>query len=838
MGQRAIFLNACRDLTWPKQLTAFGSLVPFGDTSMRSKLAPACWCILVLAFSVRSFSAPPNVVQYASYQTSGSNGENSSSVQFNAPTSAGNAIWVVVTLSDADAVNTLAVTDTQGNVYTQLEQENDGAPGSQTVAEFYASNIVGDATAPNTVTLSTAYENYRGLLVAEIGGTAAVPLVGSSGNIQDALGAGSNGVTSGSIAVGAGQTPALLTAVSMNTSGLSSGDAAPASGAGFSQVAQMWNWGSALATFETAAISSAGNSAALFNALFSDSYVTVAAVFLPAVPQAPPAVNISASPTAIIVGGSSTLTWASPNATACTASGNWTGPEPTSGALTVSPTATAIYTLTCTGPAGASAPVSATVSVNPPLPTVALAADANSIVDGGSAVLSWSSTSAASCAATGGWSGTKAGAGTVAVSPKATSAYSMTCSNSSGASPASSVTVTVTPAPPHTPKVTLSASPASLASGGSSTLTWSATDATSCAASNAWSGIEAVSGNLLVTPAATSIYTLACANATVGSPPRSIVVAVAPPKPTVAISASPGLIAAGASSVISWTSTNAASCAASGAWSGTLPASGTQTVTPSATGRYSIVCSNVTGNSGVESVPVSVVSATAPAVVQYATHQTAGSDTENNSTAQFNALTQPGDTIWVAATVSDYAGVHAISVTDSQGNVYTKLDQKNDHGQGSQSVAHFYAANIAGDTSRPDTITIHWTNDDYKGILIAEISGATAAPLVGHSAQVQDRLAAGSGNVTAGSMTIASTQLPALVIGLSMNTTGGTSDLGGNGYGGPAAGSGFTPLAEFWNWGANLATLESAPATTPENASALFNALGADSYVTVSAVFY
>jgi hypothetical protein len=45
------------------------------------------------------------------------------------------------------------------------------------------------------------------------------------------------------------------------------------------------------------------------------------------------------------------------------------------------------------------------------------------------------------------------------------------------------------------PAVTLTASPASVASGQSTTLQWSATNATSCTASGAWSGSKAASGS-------------------------------------------------------------------------------------------------------------------------------------------------------------------------------------------------------------------------------------------------------------------------------------------------------------------------------------------------------
>ena len=97
---------------------------------------------------------------------------------------------------------------------------------------------------------------------------------------------------------------------------------------------------------------------------------------------------------------------------------------------------------------------------------------------------------------------------------------------------------------------------------------------------------------------------------------------------------------------------------------------------------------------------------------------------------------------------------------------------------------------------------------------------------------------AGSNNVTSGDMSISSADLPALVIGLSMNTNGGSGDMGGTGFGGPAAGTGFTEVAQFWEWGVNLATLETATVTEAGGVAAVFDAPGKGSYVTVAAAFY
>ena len=252
-----------------------------------------------------------------------------------------------------------------------------------------------------------------------------------------------------------------------------------------------------------------------------------------------------------------------------------------------------------------------------------------------------------------------------------------------------------------------------------------------------------------------------------------------------------------------------------------------------------VACGGGGGSAGQPAIRApSAASATPPTLVQTNSFQTQNADFTVDTPVQFNAPTAAGNAIWVAVTVPDFGGIHPIAVSDTQGNTYTLLDQQNDGAPGSQSVAHFYAANIHGDASTPDTVTVSWAYDNYKGVLIAEIGGATQAPLVGHSSNIQDGLAAGTDNVTAGPIEITAAQTPALILALSMNTSGGTSDLGGSGAPGPAAGSGSNQVGMLWNWGANLATFATGTVTAAESSSSLFSAAHADSYVTVAAAFH
>lgn len=79
-------------------------------------------------------------------------------------------------------------------------------------------------------------------------------------------------------------------------------------------------------------------------------------------PPTTPTVSISASPTSIVSGQASTLNWSASNATACTASGAWSGSKATSGSQSVNPTVSSTYTINCTG-TGGSASKSIQISV-------------------------------------------------------------------------------------------------------------------------------------------------------------------------------------------------------------------------------------------------------------------------------------------------------------------------------------------------------------------------------------------------------------------------------------------------------------------------------------------
>ncbi|MCZ6642720.1 MAG: hypothetical protein O7F71_14165 [Gammaproteobacteria bacterium] len=124
-----------------------------------------------------------------------------------------------------------------------------------------------------------------------------------------------------------------------------------------------------------------------------------------------------------------------------------------------------------------------------------------------SVTLSWSTSNATECQASGGWSGTKSLSGHVHVTITQDTSFRLSCSGDGGGGLAE---VTVQANSSGT-IVTLSASPEEIAAGEASTLTWDSTNATGCAAEGAWSGTQPTSGSF-VTGALTedTTYRLTC----------------------------------------------------------------------------------------------------------------------------------------------------------------------------------------------------------------------------------------------------------------------------------------------------------------------------------------
>ena len=228
-------------------------------------------------------------------------------------------------------------------------------------------------------------------------------------------------------------------------------------------------------------------------------------------------------------------------------------------------------------------------------PTVDLSADPLNILIGESSTLTWNSVNADACEIDQGI-GSVSLNGSVSVSPAQTTTYTITATNADGTA-TDSVTVTVTyPAP----TVSISADPETIQAGGSSTLTWSSTDADSVVIDQGI-GTVATNGSVTVSPIETTTYTISVTGPG-GTATANVTVTATYPPPTVSISADPETIQAGESATLTWNSTNADS-AVIDQGVGTVASNGSFTVSPTETTTYTIT---VTSPSGTATADVTV----------------------------------------------------------------------------------------------------------------------------------------------------------------------------------------------------------------------------------------
>jgi hypothetical protein len=333
-----------------------------------------------------------------------------------------------------------------------------------------------------------------------------------------------------------------------------------------------------------------------------------------------PTLILTANYTSVVAGSPTALTWTTTNASSCTASGGWTGTKAINGTESMTPTASATYTLACTGAGG---PISKSVSVTVTQPTTTTPTPTTS---GQTIAVNSSVETTANVNVRSTVGGAKLGnqltgaKGIVKSGPGYNDGFTWWNADfGSGVDGwvagqylkiSTAPTPTPTPTPTQAaPTLSIAISQTSVVSGQSAALTWNASNATSCTASGGWSGTKSVSGTETVTPTASATYTLACTGAG-GSVSKSVSVSVTQPvAPTLTLSLGTTTVIKGQSSDLTWTTTNASSCTASGGWTGTKAINGIETMTPTASATYTLSCTGA-GGSVSKSVAVSVTSNT------------------------------------------------------------------------------------------------------------------------------------------------------------------------------------------------------------------------------------
>ncbi|MDP2926816.1 MAG: hypothetical protein Q8N65_01620 [bacterium] len=397
--------------------------------------------------------------------------------------------------------------------------------------------------------------------------------------------------------------------------------------------------------------------------------------------QSLPTVDIKANgsdgPVTIAYNTAATLSWASTNATACTASGDWAGAKATSGSeSTGSLTNSKTYTISCTG-AGGMANDSVTVIVQPATaPTVDIKANSSdgpvTIAYNTAATLSWISTNATSCTASSDWAGAKATSGSESTGSLTNSkTYTISCTGAGGTANDSVTVIVQSAAPTVDLKANGSDGPVTIAYNTAATLSWTSSNTTSCAASGDWSGSKAVSGSESTGSLTNSkTYTITCSGSG-GTAADSVTVIVQAPPPTVdlKINNSDGSVnvAYNTAATLSWTSSNTTSCAASGDWTGAKATSGSEStgsLTVVKTYTYTISC---TGAGGTANDSVSAIVQTPAPTVDIKANSSDGPITIDYNTAATLFWTSSNTTICTAS--GDWAGAKATGGFESTNNL-------------------------------------------------------------------------------------------------------------------------------------------------------------------------
>ncbi len=234
-----------------------------------------------------------------------------------------------------------------------------------------------------------------------------------------------------------------------------------------------------------------------------------------------------------------------------------------------------------------------------PVPSVDLIAyPSTAITPGESVVLSWNAIHANSCQAN--WSSSTATTGSESVSPVITTSYSITCSGDGG-SQNDELTVIVKEPTTPAPTVSLTADPATgIEAGQTATLSWTSTNATNCTTD--WTGDVAINGSQNVSPDVTTTYSINCSGTGGEASDSTSIIVTGPPvinEPTVSLNASPSQLRRGRTVTLSWVSTDASTCYASGhySWNGNKPSSGSQTITLNNPATFLLNCRGEGGES-------------------------------------------------------------------------------------------------------------------------------------------------------------------------------------------------------------------------------------------------
>lgn len=368
---------------------------------------------------------------------------------------------------------------------------------------------------------------------------------------------GSNGTCTNSAVVSLSVNGNPTLTASSNPTSICAGSGGTATLTGTGALTYTWNPGNLSGSTTTVApVTTTNYTLSGTNAAGCTANATVNVVITPI-----PTLNVSASPTAICVGNSTTLT-----ATGAT-SYTWNPGALIGASVSVSPATNTTYTLIGgNGICTSSTTILINVNANP---TITASSSPTTICSGNSSTLT------AIGALTYTWNPGNLNGANVSVSPLATTQYTVVGTNASGCTASAVANVSVN----ATPTLVPAASPTAICIGNTATLS------SSGATSYTWNPGNLSGSSVTVSPASTTIYTVSGSNGNCVT--TATVNLVVNPIPTVSASSNPTLICA----------SNPATLTGSGATTYTwLPGSLTGAnvvVTPTTTTTYTVIGSSL-----------------------------------------------------------------------------------------------------------------------------------------------------------------------------------------------------------------------------------------------------
>ncbi|MFA6012230.1 MAG: polymorphic toxin-type HINT domain-containing protein [Desulfobacteraceae bacterium] len=390
------------------------------------------------------------------------------------------------------------------------------------------------------------------------------------------------------------------------------------------------------------------------------------------------------------------------------------------GSQAITPSATALYTITWTGK-GKSKSESVTVTVVEP-PSVTFTSDKTSVAAGESVMFSWTSNHATSCSIQPDLGNVELNGSRQVTPPAGTTRYTITATGT-----VSSATAFVDITASNAPSVTLTADKTTIEKNSPVTLTWVSDNAASCSIEP---GIGSVGLNdsVTVTPLSTTTYVITATNSQGLQRTSQVTVTVIDP-PIVTLTADKTTLSHGESVNLSWTSANAQTCEIQPS-PGAVALSGSTSQTPETTTDY-IITARGPLSSATATVHVNVVwdnpttdFSAFPATIEYP------------GTATLMWTTRNASAVSIDQGVGSVAVNGSVTVSPAETTTYT-LTASNPEGETITAQAivtvEYKAPKVvqfsmsAPEIDHGDTVTLSWNVQNADKVFIGNGIGEVSA---------------------------------------------------------------------------------------------------------------